>query len=487
MKKTILWWTAALALALTACGPDPSSGRGDNGNQDGGILDGEPTDDGTVDGQPNQDSHVCNDQCNLNDHRCNGDVLEVCISDDFGCKVWDTEQDCTTDGKYCDDTNGTPACLAAQTCDDGIQNQDETDVDCGGTCDPCATGAQCNDDDDCESGACSNGTCVVCHAGTYHCFGNYLKVCADDESDWNDADHCDPTALEVCDAVNGTCTNSQPIGNGPDNPTGTYYLFTRFTPDNSEFRGGQDVDCLNEHCFVNAGGGHVDEYTIELLDSDGDGLLEPNQHPDNPDNPGPVEERVLTYVQTYDVPLSSGGSSELYITPTDFFFTSPDGVYQYDRASGQTQLIAPWSSSLPSYNETLGYDDVHQLWYTSVDPRHVFSWDGDHSEWVLEFSYPNLAGSHNDGLEVVTDPNTNIPYVYVSDMTSDFIGQYLKHADGHWEQVNLFQYNETNGDDVEGMGFGALSHFWACSWESLYEIGGGDLSHYTGTWDPTHM
>jgi hypothetical protein len=32
---------------------------------------------------------------------------------------------------------------------------------------------------------------------------------------------------------------------------------------------------------------------------------------------------------------------------------------------------------------------------------------------------------------------------------------------------------------VEGMGFGALNHFWATGGDSLYEIGGGDLSEYT--------
>ncbi len=477
---------ASVLVVAIGCGPDPS-GNGNGTQTDGGTADatGMTTDGG---GGGGDDGHVCNDVCNSGDHRCNGDILEVCIIDDLGCRTWDSEQDCSADGQICDDTNGTPACISMASCDDSVQNQDETDVDCGGSCPPCTVGSGCSDDDDCDSGACSNGTCVLCHSGAYKCFGNYLKICADDESTWNDVDHCDPTNLEVCDAVNGTCASSTPVGNGPDGVTGTYYLFVRFTEDDSEYRGGADVDCLNEHCFVNRGGSQVDEYTIEILDSDGDGVLEPNQHPDNPDNTGPVEERVLTYVQTYDVPsMASPGASELYITQTDFFFTSPQGVYQYDRASGQSTLIAPWSSSLPVFNEVLAFDEVNQIFYTAVDPRHVFSWDDGHSEWVLEFSYPNLSGDHNDGLEVVTDPNTGIPYVYVSDMTSDFIGQYLKHADGHWEQVNLFQYNEDNGDYLEGMGFGALSHFWACGPHTLYEIGGGDLSRYTGSWDPTHM
>lgn len=50
-------------------------------------------------------------------------------------------------------------CLA-QSCGDGIQNQDETDLDCGGnSCGPCATKQHCNQDDDCERSRCSQGTC----------------------------------------------------------------------------------------------------------------------------------------------------------------------------------------------------------------------------------------------------------------------------------------------------------------------------------------
>jgi hypothetical protein len=50
-------------------------------------------------------------------------------------------------------------CQAA-TCDDGIQNGDETDVDCGGdTCDACDPGQMCVDGDDCTSAGCDGNTC----------------------------------------------------------------------------------------------------------------------------------------------------------------------------------------------------------------------------------------------------------------------------------------------------------------------------------------
>jgi len=47
------------------------------------------------------------------------------------------------------------------SCDDGVRNQDESGVDCGGdTCETrCPSGAMCNVSADCDSGACIAGTC----------------------------------------------------------------------------------------------------------------------------------------------------------------------------------------------------------------------------------------------------------------------------------------------------------------------------------------
>jgi hypothetical protein len=99
--------------------------------------------------------------------------------------------------------------------------------------------------------------------------------------------------------------------------------------------------------------------------------------------------------------------------------------------------------------------------------------------WGIAFDYPDLVGSHMDGIEIVVDPATSITYVYVSDMTSDFLGQYRFDPEMGWVQENLFTYQGTAGSLVEGMGFGALGHFWATGGTELYEIGGGDLGQYT--------
>lgn len=44
-------------------------------------------------------------------------------------------------------------------CKDDVQNQGESDVDCGGDCDPCAACNGCFDDADCDVGTCEEGRC----------------------------------------------------------------------------------------------------------------------------------------------------------------------------------------------------------------------------------------------------------------------------------------------------------------------------------------
>lgn len=50
----------------------------------------------------------------------------------------------------------------APTCSDGIKNGSETGVDCGGTCQRCATGQGCTSPNDCASAFCSGGSCQTC-------------------------------------------------------------------------------------------------------------------------------------------------------------------------------------------------------------------------------------------------------------------------------------------------------------------------------------
>ena len=327
--------------------------------------------------------------------------------------------------------------------------------------------------------------CVACLAGEHSCFGNVLRECDTNAVPvaWHTVATCNP-AKQICNAKLGLCDPIKPVGGMK--ATGTYYKFARFTKSNSPFLGGYDVDTFENLIYVNRAGKHLDVYKVELLDSDGDGKLEPNQHPDNPDAPGPVEERVLTFVQTYDIPeLGPPNSAEVFAQKDRVFWVVgyPDKagtVYQYEFATGKTTKVV---DALPPLSGLafLGRDEVTGVWYSGVHyERTVYSFHEPTGAWVPEFKYPDLAGDHMDGMEVVTDPNSGVTYVYVSDMTSDFLGQYVKGPGGDWVQQNLFQYNGV-GDMVEGMGFGAFSHFWISGYpeEAVYEIGGGDLTKFT--------
>jgi hypothetical protein len=67
---------------------------------------------------------------------------------------------CSSDSD-CDFASCTGGTCRPQTCFDGIVNQDETDVDCGGVlgCPRCATAQHCASTDDCDEAACLKGIC----------------------------------------------------------------------------------------------------------------------------------------------------------------------------------------------------------------------------------------------------------------------------------------------------------------------------------------
>jgi len=49
--------------------------------------------------------------------------------------------------------------IVSISCSDTTQNGSETDIDCGGTCGPCATGKHCGGNGDCSSFVCTDGVC----------------------------------------------------------------------------------------------------------------------------------------------------------------------------------------------------------------------------------------------------------------------------------------------------------------------------------------
>jgi hypothetical protein len=61
-----------------------------------------------------------------------------------------------------DESSGSTTAPFDDTCDNGMRDDDEADIDCGGSCSPCELCRACSDDDDCIDGAtCVGGSCRV--------------------------------------------------------------------------------------------------------------------------------------------------------------------------------------------------------------------------------------------------------------------------------------------------------------------------------------
>jgi hypothetical protein len=178
--------------------------------------------------------------------------------------------------------------------------------------------------------------------------------------------------------------------------------------------------------------------------------------------------------------MGPASNSELFAGTDRIYSLGPTrngDITEYVFATKATKLTVDSTANFPL--SLVGYGPVDNKWYGAVEsPRRVYSFCANSKSWIPEFDYPDLTGGHMDGLEVIVAPSTNVQYVYVSDMTSDFLAQYRRNGSGGWVQENLFKYTDSTSSNVEGMGFGALNHFWMTAGGILYEIGGGDLAAY---------
>ena len=110
-----------------------------------------------------------------------------------GCAPCEGGESCQ-DGGDCASTVCDGGTCTTASCDDGLQNSDETDVDCGGSsCEPCGDGQSCDAGTDCESTLCDpqHGVCEseTCTNGILDenetdidCGGSACAPCNDDEA-----------------------------------------------------------------------------------------------------------------------------------------------------------------------------------------------------------------------------------------------------------------------------------------------------------------
>ena len=97
--------------------------------------------------------------------------------------------------------------VVAPSCDDSTRNQDESDVDCGGRCSPCASGKKCNALEDCLSEICSESVCIEPST----CANQRLD---EDETDVDCGGSCDKCTLgKRCDGpadcLSDACTGGR--------------------------------------------------------------------------------------------------------------------------------------------------------------------------------------------------------------------------------------------------------------------------------------
>jgi hypothetical protein len=108
------------------------------------------------------------------------------------------------------------------TCEDGVQNGNETGVDCGGSCPRCGTGQGCTSANDCASAVCT-GTCQACTGGicgshaTGNCYclgpaGGGAPVCVKDGGNISPCPGTPCPAGEICTNEPGYNLCRKPCG-----------------------------------------------------------------------------------------------------------------------------------------------------------------------------------------------------------------------------------------------------------------------------------
>jgi hypothetical protein len=108
-------------------------------------------------------------------------------------------------------------CVAA-SCDDGLQNNTETGLDCGGACGPCPVGEGCLGPGDCLTLRCNVDTCATCSShsecpSAHYCDadlsckpqkGTWLP-CSADAADWECTTGNCETSVIACWSLNPCC------------------------------------------------------------------------------------------------------------------------------------------------------------------------------------------------------------------------------------------------------------------------------------------
>jgi hypothetical protein len=164
---------------------------------DGLTVNCDAFDDGSVNATCEPIVPTCSDLFQNQDETdvdCGGTTCAAC-ADGSGCVAGSDCQSLVCTGNVCQ----------APTCSDGVANGTETGTDCGSTCPPCPDGSGCSVGSDCQSLVCTGNVCQAptCSDG----------VTNQDESDVDCGGSCSPCAdgsgcVLASDCESGVCTGN---------------------------------------------------------------------------------------------------------------------------------------------------------------------------------------------------------------------------------------------------------------------------------------
>jgi hypothetical protein len=198
-----------------------------------------------------------------------------------------------------------------------------------------------------------------------------------------------------------------------------------------------------------------------------------NLHPLNPDATGPISTRTFTYDSSFTLQNSNySHECAFYVGSDGFYLGATNGIEKYDFAGNYLTTIGGPSPNQGGYStQSLAYDAVNNNWWAATigfSPSDVemYMLDGDNLApgWQLQFTYAS-PGSHHDGLEILSNGNL---------LSADYTGEILE-----FTQAGVLVDTHTHDPfptELEGMGYGALGHYWGGSHSGLiFEFGGGSL------------
>jgi hypothetical protein len=200
-----------------------------------------------------------------------------------------------------------------------------------------------------------------------------------------------------------------------------------------------------------------------------------------------IADRNFTFISSHVLSNARPQSAEFYVDETGIYYGSGQDIKRWNFDwSNETDIITNGNIN----SETLAYNKRTKEWWTGIGccasgySRDIYKYNKSTDKWEYQFTYPDLGGSHHDGMEIVNDK------LYLSDMTSDKILEYnLSKTTGLIIPDTNKTYTYSASPAVEGMGYGPFQHFWIGSGSELYEIGEGNLTtsctqtfNYTTNW-----